>query len=168
MNLNDQKIFIESLANAIDLEKHKILAGSVFFHGTPIPEMGVSLNPTGLAGDKWFTTYQDYAKDYAELGKTSPGAVFRLTIKEDLFVVKQIRAPADATTKIGPWAGAVMDGIPQYGYCGQAIERAYIRHAIQIRFGHSADVVGLYKKMDSVDELFLLDCGERICNVEIV
>lgn len=167
--------FIESLANALDLTKHTIKAGTVFFHGTPTPKQCVYLDPDGLAGDKWFTTFQDYAKCYADKSSADPGgvpnaAVFQVTIKEDIFVAKQIEG-RDATTCMGRWASAVNAGVLcGYGSSAFAIERKYIRKAIQLRFGNeAADVAGLYKpptEFGSTDELFLLNCDQRIFNVK--
>lgn len=157
----------------MNLEKHVIPAGSVFFHGTAIPKMGVRLDPDGLAGDKWFTTYQDYAKCYADRSNADAGgvpseAVFQVTIKDAMFVAKQVEG-IDATTGKGRWASAVDAGVLLgYGFCAFAIERAFIQKAIQVRFGHDTDVVGMYKPSPQpgmFDELFLLSCEQRISYV---
>lgn len=140
---------VVALADALHPDPHVIPAGAVFFHGTGIPMRDVCLDPPGLSGDKWFTSSQDYAADYAKLGwhMKPHGAVFKIRIVADRHVAKE-RSP-------GAWFRAVQSGA-FLGLSGWEIERRYIRSALSQCFGTGNPIAGLFKP--ETDELLLLAC----------
>lgn len=163
--INEQKL-VEALSQALEPAPFLIPAGTVLFHGTPIPEKGAQIDPPRLCGDKWFTDDFGLAYDHAykdfDNPERLPAAVFNCAVNTDLYVAREIPLDPTANEPIGAWSLVLIKS--ECLDAAQDVERKHVRNVLALRFNCTQKISGLLKGQ----ELFLLDCAPLISNLVLV